>query len=132
MTSKLQDRSEQNQSAKRGVGRPCMGEEGKSPVMFFRLPEKMLAQVLELADKQKINKSQVMRDALTAYLGHPSKISDSTEKEKLKLVEAGNKLYETIIVLESFISKEFPNIVNIPGKDYIKVWETTLKQQNML
>lgn len=56
----------------------------------------------------------------------------TSEKEKLELVEAGNKLYETVLVLQSFISKEFPNIVNIPGKDYIKVWETTLKQQNML
>lgn len=49
-----------------------MGEEGKSPRLQVRLPEQLLAQVLELADRQQVKKSQVMRDALVAYLGQVS------------------------------------------------------------
>lgn len=75
--------SEQNQSARRGVGRPCMGEEGKSPRLQVRLPEQLLAQVLELADRQQVKKSQVMRDALTAYLAHPCRNTDTAEHRQV-------------------------------------------------
>lgn len=81
--ARLQDSSHQNQSAARGRGRPSIGEEGKSPRLQLRVPEQLLAQVLELADRQQINKSQVMRDALTAYLGHPSSCTDTAEHRQV-------------------------------------------------
>jgi Arc/MetJ family transcription regulator len=81
--ARLQDSSQQNQSAARGRGRPSIGEEGKSPRLQVRLPEELLAQVLELADRQQVKKSQILRDALTAYLGHPCTSSHTSKDRKV-------------------------------------------------
>lgn len=50
------------------VGRPSLGHEGKSPVVRARVPQDLKDQVQQLAATQHRKESEIVRDALTAYL----------------------------------------------------------------
>lgn len=50
------------------VGRPSLGHEGRSPVVRARVPQTLKNRVQQLAAAQHRKESDILRDALTAYL----------------------------------------------------------------
>lgn len=50
------------------VGRPSLGHEGRAPVVRARVPQALKDQVQGLAAAQHRKESEIIRDALTAYL----------------------------------------------------------------
>jgi len=57
------------EAGRRAVGRPSLTAPGKhSPQITIRIPESVNARVVDLASKTGRHRSQVVRDALDAYL----------------------------------------------------------------
>lgn len=50
------------------VGRPSLGHEGRSPVVRARVPQALKDRVQQLAATQHRKESQIVRDALAAYV----------------------------------------------------------------
>lgn len=50
------------------AGRPSLGREGRSPVVRARVPQALKDQVQQLAATQHRKESEIVREALTAYV----------------------------------------------------------------
>lgn len=56
------------EAARVAVGRPPLGHEGRSPVVRARVPQDLKDQVQQLAAAQHRKESEIVRDALAAYV----------------------------------------------------------------
>ena len=50
------------------VGRPALGQEGKSPVVRARVPQALKDRLNQIAQEQHRNESEIVREALIAYI----------------------------------------------------------------
>lgn len=50
------------------VGRPALGQEGKSPVVRARVPQALKDRLHQIAQEQHRNESEIVREALIAYI----------------------------------------------------------------
>lgn len=56
------------EAARVAVGRPPLGHQGRSPVLRARVPQALKDQVQQLAASQHRKESEIVRDALIAYV----------------------------------------------------------------